>query len=187
MAAATWCLFAMGLLGACDILFFHVLGQSLRCNHDSRRELVTHVVRDMIYATLFLVVPNVAFHGAAYALFALLVVFDIGISIADFTLEKESRKRMGGLPTGEYLLHIALAVLYGAMLASIIDATVPVWLHAPTAIRFEPAAVPAALRAALAAMAVGALAAGMQDFLAVRRLMRTDVRRSEERRSFAAF
>jgi len=173
MAAATWCLFAMGMLGACDIVFFHVLGQGLRCNHDSRRELVTHALRGLIYATLFLVIPNIAFRGAAYVLLVGLLLFDVAISVTDFTLEKQSRRLMGGLPTGEYLLHIALAALYGAMLTSILTATAPAWLHAPTAIRFEPADVPTALRIALATMAIGAFTTGTQDFLAVRRLMRT--------------
>jgi hypothetical protein len=37
---------------------------------------------------------------------------------SDFMLERHSRESFGGLPSGEYVLHIILAMLFGALVMS---------------------------------------------------------------------
>lgn len=168
MTSASYLLIAIGVLGALDIAIYHTWQQQLRTRASARRELITHALRGPTYALLFLVVPNVSVEGLYAGLVLGLLVFDAGISFADFALEKESRQPMGGLPTGEYLLHSAIAILFGAMAACLVSRLGP-GLAKPTAFRVDPA-VPDAVRALLGLMACGVFASGLQDALAVRRL-----------------
>jgi hypothetical protein len=79
--------------------------------------------------------------------------------------EPASRREVGGLPGGEYLAHIVLSVLVGALLANLAAAT-PAWAAAPTALRWAPA-MPLALRAALAVLGAGCLATTLADAAAL--------------------
>ena len=95
----------------------------------------------------------------------------MAISIWDFSLESESRRELGGLPSGEYVLHMILAMVFGGLifnLAPLLYAS----LDQPTSLRYQPADVPGALRALMALMAVLVLISGLQDALAVVRLKR---------------
>jgi hypothetical protein len=167
--AATWILLFLGLLGATDIVLYHTLSHGIRKHADCRTELLVHSLRGPTYALLFGVVPNFAVHGLwAWALYGVLA-FDLWLSLWDFAIERRSRARLGGLPTGEYMLHVLLGILFGAFAAMVVAATAA---HAslPTGIVWAPAAVPDLLRWALAAMAVGVLGSGVLDAIAWRRL-----------------
>jgi hypothetical protein len=111
-------LFLLGVLGATDILLYHSISHGIREHHDSRAELFTHFLRGPTYAALFLLVPNFAFRGWWVIGLLALYLFDVGISIADFWLESGSRRGLGGLPRGEYVLHVILAMLFGALVAA---------------------------------------------------------------------
>jgi hypothetical protein len=169
MDVASWLLFALGLVGASDILFYHTLAQRIRTHAPARYELFSHACRGPVYLPLFLGIPNFAFHGVWYWTLLLLLVVDLGISVWDFSLEKQSRRALGGLPTGEYLLHVALAILFGAFVAAVLLRTWN-WHALPTRVLYEPAAVPDLLRAALAVMGVANLASGILDARAALRL-----------------
>lgn len=162
MIAATWILFVLGLLGATDIVLYHTLSHGIRKHPDCRTELLVHSLRGPTYALLFGVVPNCALHGLwTWALYALLG-FDLWLSLWDFAIERTSRARLGGLPTGEYILHVMLGILFGAFVAMVLTATAA---HAglPTAIVWQPVAVPDALRWVLMGMAAGVFASGALD------------------------
>jgi hypothetical protein len=174
--AACWLLLAIGVLGAADIFLFHVRAQHIRRHPAARRELVTHALRGPTYALLFLGASNLSFRGAWLDALVGLLALDLGVSLADFTLERESRQGLGGLPTGEYLIHIAIALLYGAMLASVARAAPELWAR-PAALVLEPVGPPV-LRLVLAAMAAGAAISSAQDALAVVRLSRPAARRA---------
>jgi hypothetical protein len=171
IAIPSYLLFAIGLLGAADILFFHTLGQRLHGHAPARAELVTHFLRGPTYALLFLAVPNVACQGAWFWALALLLAFDLAISVADFWLEPESRRALGGLPRGEYLLHVLIAMLFGALVFAVLREGASA-RHAPTALVWIEHGPPPALRLALAAMAPGVLWSGIRDLAAARRLGR---------------
>jgi phosphatidylglycerophosphate synthase len=171
MATPTYLLFALGLLGAADIMLYHTVSHGIRHHPGSQFELVTHALRGPTYALLFLLIPNVALLGWWFVLIILLFIFDLAISIADFYLEGDSRRKLGGLPPGEYVLHILLAILFGALVAGVLYEGGQ-WLWAPTAIRYQPAAVPVVLRLTLAVMAVLVLVSGIQDARAALRLGR---------------
>lgn len=169
MIAATWVLFVLGLLGATDIVLYHTLSHGIRKHADCRGELLVHAFRGPTYALLFGVVPNFRLHGLWMWALCALLLFDLWLSLWDFAVERRSRARLGGLPTGEYILHVVLGILYGAFVALVLEATVAsLWL--PTAIAYEPVAVPVLLRWNLLLMAAGVLVSGALDAAAWVRL-----------------
>jgi len=170
MASASWLLLVIGWLGALDIYAYHTRAQRIRELPSARTELVAHCLRGPTYAALFLLIPNFALHGAAFSGLLALLVFDVAISIFDFAVERESRKPVGGLPTGEYILHCVIAGLFGAFCVCVFDAGRG-WLELPTAIVFAPA-VPDPIRWLMALMSIGVAVSGAQDGLAALRLGR---------------
>ena len=171
MDVASWLLFLMGFVGAADIVFYHTLAQHLHAHPPARAELAVHSWRGPTYLLLFVLVPNFALHGAWYWTLLALLAIDLAISVCDFALEKESRRELGGLPTGEYLLHVLLAILFGGFVTAIATSTWN-WRALPTELVYAPAAVPALLRVVLAIMGIVNLASATSDGLAARRLGR---------------
>lgn len=169
MEVAPWLLFTVGVLGATDIALYHSASHGIRSHPDSRAELIVHSLRGPTYGALFLVVPNFALHGAFFWALVGLLVFDVAISIVDFAIERESREFFGGLPSGEYVLHVLIAMVFGGFVAAIFF-EVGAWAFESTAIFWQPAEVPAALRALLAIMAAVVLYSGLQDLIAAIRL-----------------
>lgn len=170
MRVASYLLLLLGALGATDIVLYHSLAHGIRQHPDARHELVVHSLRGPTYAALFLIVPNFALHGAFSWAFIGLLAFDLALSIWDFAIEGESRRFFGGLPPGEYVLHIVIAMLFGAMIAAVcFESGVSVRL--PTALVYEPA-VPIPVRLLFVAMALGVLWSGAQDAHAAWQLRR---------------
>ncbi len=153
MLIASSLLFVIGVVGAADILFFHTLKGRLVQRAECRREAIIHVARGYVYAVQFIVVPGWRLTGAWF--WALVAVFVVDIAIAAFDVweEPKSRASQGGLCSAEYLMHIALSVLVGAMLRELLGATWGDWAL-PTSI--TPTDVPFALRALGWVMAAGA-------------------------------
>jgi len=169
MLASTWILLAMGFLGAADILLFHKIAHDLHSHAPARAELITHALRGPTYAVLFAMVPNFHFEGAWFVALMAVLAFDLAISVADFWIEPTSRRALGGLPRGEYLLHVFLAMGFGALVYAVIHEG-GAGLALPTALHWIENGPPFLLRALLAVMAVGVLWSGISDALAVRRL-----------------
>lgn len=170
MAVPTYILFVLGVLGAVDILLYHSISHGIRSHHDSRLELVLHSLRGPTYAALFLLVPNFVMQGGYFWLLIGILAFDLCISLADFLVEGGSRAFLGGLPPGEYVLHVVLAMLFGALVASIFYEAGG-WATASARLAYEPAAVPALLRVVMALMAILVLVSGVMDAIAAVRLM----------------
>ena len=171
MEVATYILFVLGVLGATDILLYHSLAHGIRSHQDSRLELVLHSLRGPTYAALFILVPNFAMQGAFFWLLIAIFVFDVAISLGDFVIERASREFFGGLPTGEYVLHVILAMLFGALVTSVFY-SVGQWATMPPRFAYEPSGVPTLLRALMVFMAVLVLGSGVMDILAVQKLTR---------------
>ena len=175
MEAATYILFILGCLGATDIAIYHSFAHGIRSNPDSRSELIVHSLRGPTYALLFLLIPNVTLHGIYFWCLIALFVTDVGISIVDFALERESRRFLGGLPSGEYVLHIIMGMLFGALVTAVCFGALE-WRDLPTELAYAPAQVPDILRLVMAIMAVFVLISGIQDAIAARRLTGQSVR-----------
>jgi hypothetical protein len=162
MSTAFYLLLVMGLLGAFDVVYFHIYRCRLHLRPESQREVLWHTVRHLVYALQFLWVPHLRFHGAALLGLIALYAADVFVAWADVWEEKNSRESQGGLPRGEYLMHVVLSLLAGLYLMSTFQAVWPDRLL-PTAIHLAPPAVPAALRAWMTLMGVVALAAFAHD------------------------
>ncbi len=169
MEIPTYILFVLGCLGAMDIALFHSLAHGIRSHPDSVTELAAHSLRGPVYATLFVLIPNFILHGVFIWGVLALFLIDVAISIWDFALEQHSRRFLGGLPSGEYVLHMLMAIVFGALMASFLHGAKG-WLSAPARLLYAPAAVPIALRFVLFVMAALVLVSGMQDAIAAVRL-----------------
>jgi hypothetical protein len=153
---AFYLLLVIGHLGAFDVLYFHTLRCQLARRPECRREVLWHTIRHAVYAAQFLWVANVRFHGVALLALPLLYAVDAFVAWADVWEETESRRPQGGLPRGEYFMHIVLSVLVGLHMATVAHA---VWGDRllPTAVVLEPPSVPVLLRALMTIMGVTAL------------------------------
>jgi hypothetical protein len=154
-------LLAIGLLGALDVFFFHRRHSRITDRRDARVEAWIHVARGVVYTLQFVLIPNVRFAGAWYAAFGLLFAVDVVIAIADVLVEHDTRRSVGGLPRGEYLAHIVLSVMVGALLYSLALHTHG-WLAEPTTLALAPS-MPLELRLVLAGFAVGCIATTLGD------------------------
>jgi hypothetical protein len=161
----------MGVLGALDILLYHMLAHGLRQRPESRAELVTHFLRGPTYAALFFAVPNLRLEGAWFVALIAVLVFDFAISIADFWLEPASRASDGGLRRGEYVLHVLLAMAFGALVYAVFDEGRDA-CELATKITWLDAGPPIALRVVLGIMSPLVLITGLLDLRAVIRLGR---------------
>jgi hypothetical protein len=169
MEVATYLLFVLGLLGGLDVLFFHSIAHGIRHHSGSRTELIIHSLRGPVYALLFLGVPNFVLRGAYWWFLVGVLAIDFLITILDFLVERRSREMLGGLPTAEYILHLFMAVLFGALVMAIWLETSS-WSNGPTSIVYSPANVSWAVRVTMALMAVLVFASGCLDMVAVYRL-----------------
>ena len=171
MTVATYLLLILGVCGAIDILLYHSVSHGIRTHPDSRQELIVHSLRGPTYATLFVLVPNFALHGAFFWLLMALFAVDIVISIWDFMIERDSRAFLGGLPSGEYVLHMIIGMLFGGLVTSVC-LNAGSWAALPTHFAYAPAGVPLLLRLAMGIMALIVLYSGALDAAAAIRLGR---------------
>jgi hypothetical protein len=167
MRTVLWLLGTLGLLGAFDTVYFHEIRGQLPAHLPGLRpELKLHAGRSFIYVAVFGTLPWFAWRGAwALGLGALLVV-EIGITLADFVVEDQVRKPLGGLRPGERTTHTIMAIVYGAMIANLVPVLLA-WHGSATGLRLEPAGVPLAYRLVLTALAAGTFVSAVRDAYAV--------------------
>src|SRR5262245_56067404 len=177
MPIAATILLVLGLLGAADIAIFHSAAHGIRRHPDSKGELVLHALRGPTYALLFLAVPNLILFGWYFWVLVGLLVFDLGISIVDFWVERNSRQFLGGLPSGEYVLHVLIAILFGSFTTAVFFEGLR-WSKQPTHVVLNPDVVPLWIRVTLALMACLVLVTGFLDAMAAYRLRSQPTRRS---------
>ncbi len=154
-------LLCIGTLGAFDVFYFHRYRARITERREARAEASLHAARGVVYTLQFVAIPNVRAAGAWYAAFVALFVADVAIAIADVWVEPDTRRAVGGLPRGEYLAHIVLSVLVGALLYSLAVHTRG-WSSEPTELAWDPS-MPAWLRIALGVLAAGCLATTLGD------------------------
>lgn len=162
MEISFYLLLIVAHFGVFDVLYFHIYKCKLHLRPECRREVFWHVWRNLIYALQFVWVANLRFHGLALGLLAALYLTDIFVAWADVLEEKKSRAAQGGLPRGEYFMHIALTMLIGCYLMATFQA---VWgdRFLSTAVVYAPPAVPAILRTYMTGMGVVAFFVFIHD------------------------
>jgi hypothetical protein len=113
------------LVGAVDVLYFHLYRFRLYQRPESVYEELTHLAR----AGLFIaVVATIAFSDgspAARLAVVAMIALDLANSVLDVLLERRSRASLGGLPSFEYLLHILGTFLSGAAAALFVTQSGP--------------------------------------------------------------
>jgi phosphatidylglycerophosphate synthase len=165
-------LFSIGILGATDMSFYHSVAHGIRQHQDSKLELYIHSLRGLTYTALFIIVPNFECHGIYFWGLIAILFIDLLISIADFAIERKSREGLGGLPSGEYVLHILIAMLFGAFVTTIFLNSYH-WHARPDALNFTEEIAPRSLRLLMAIMAVVVFISGIQDLLAAFKLKKS--------------
>jgi hypothetical protein len=167
MSAVLWLLGTLGLLGAFDTLYFHEFRGQLPARLPGLSpELKLHAGRSFIYVAVFGTLPWFAWRGAWATVFAALLLAEVCVTLADFIVEDQVRKPLGGLLPGERATHTIMAIVYGAILANLLPILLD-WSRSPSGLWFEPAPVPVLLRLALTGLAVGTLVSAGRDLYAV--------------------
>jgi len=163
METAFYLLLILAHLGVFDVLYFHNYKCKLNSRPECQREVFWHVWRHLIYALQFVWVANFRFHGWALVLLAVLYLFDIFIAWSDVLEENKSRAAQGGLPRGEYFMHIVLSLLVGFYMMATFQA---VWddRNLAAAIVYAPPEVPFILRIYMMTMGVIAFGNFLYDF-----------------------
>lgn len=162
MSAAFYVLLVAGHIGVFDVIYFHQHRCRLNERPECQREVFWHVIRHAIYASQFIIIANVRFHGAALLLLATLYAVDVFVAWSDVLEETSSRGQLGGLPRGEYFMHIVLSLMIGCYLTLVVQAVWPDRLL-PTAIVIDPPPVPFVLRAYMTLMGVTAFCVFFRD------------------------
>ena len=166
MKVTLWLLAVLGIVGAFDTFYYHEWRARLPARGPrAAPELRLHAARDFFYAVIFGTLPWLAWHGVWALVFAAVLAIEIVLTMWDFLVEITVRKPLGDVYGGERITHNFMGIVYGAMIAFL----APVlwrWWAQPTALVVERSDVPAALTAALLAMAAGVFLSGLRDFYA---------------------
>jgi hypothetical protein len=180
MIAAFYILLFAGHLGVFDIIYFHWYRCRLNGRPECQREVLWHTVRHLVYAAQFIAVANLRFHGWALLILALLYSMDVFIAWSDVLEETASRRAQGGLPSGEYFMHIVLSLLIGAYFVTVIQAVWPDRLL-PIGVVIDPPRVPSILRIYMTVMGVTAIGAFFKDMAGWLRFRRISLRAKAQR------
>lgn len=158
MEPAFYLLLVIGHLGAFDVVYFHIYRCTLAKRPECHKEVFWHTVRHLIYALQFLVVANFRFYGWALLFLACLFAADVYVAWSDVWEETTSRQSQGGLPRGEYFMHIVLSLLVGSYLILVLQTVWPDRLS-DAALLVKPPHVPGLLRLYMNVMGITALLA----------------------------
>jgi len=107
----------VGTIGAIDVLYYHLYRFRLYSQPGCVAEEVTHLLRNAIFIAILLVCMQPANESWSRVMFFLFAA-DMGNSVIDVLLERKSRAGLGGLPSGEYLVHILSTFGTGVAVAS---------------------------------------------------------------------
>lgn len=166
MTTALCLLAAQGAFGAFDTLYYHEWRARLPAGGaQTRPELLLHAVRDMVYALLFALLPRYRGQGAWAGVLAVLVAFEIVITLVDFRVEDRVRAPFGGTFPGERTTHTLMAIIYGAFLGTWVPGLVSDW-SAPTGWAALGSDTPPALVVVMSLMSIGVFLSGLRDFYA---------------------
>jgi uncharacterized protein len=155
-------LLAQGVMGGVDTLLNHELIARLPQRPEARTEIGLHVVREAIWACLFAGLAWFAWHGAAAAIIAALLVAEIGITAWDEFVENRIRV----LPQNERVLHVFLTLNLGVLVALLAPLMLS-WGKQPTGLVAHGYGV---LSWVLSLLALAAGAWSLRDLFAWRRL-----------------
>lgn len=114
VVAALLALFSV--LAFVDGVLIHLVKERLHTRPESRTEHWLHTARAFAFIPALLTVFSDA-QGVWLAIGIGVLVGDEILAIADGVVERRSRRSSGGLPTGEYLIHVGVTGVHWAAIA----------------------------------------------------------------------
>jgi hypothetical protein len=166
MTVVLWLLAIQGLVGAFDTFWFHEWRARLPAGGaQTAPELKLHAWRSFLYAVIFGTLPWVAWHGWWTVVLVVVLVAEIVFTMWDFIVEIVVRKPLGDVYGGERVTHAIMGIVYGGMLAFLVQILWSWWLL-PTALVGRPMSELSLLEWALLVMALGVFLSGARDLYA---------------------
>ena len=111
------------ILGMYDGFYLHIFKYKLYEHNESRKEHVTHTIRGILFPCI-LYCCYLANGNTWFVLGLLILAADIIVTVVDAYMEGDSRSFMGGLPRGEYIIHLLVNGFHFAAIAVFIVAKV---------------------------------------------------------------
>ena len=111
MIASSWILVLFLWLSVFDGLYYHLWKFRLQEREDSKFEHITHTFRAILFIPTTILIYWVGMKGILLWAAVLVLALDLITEIVDVLSERSSRAQLGGLPSGEYLVHILLTTL----------------------------------------------------------------------------
>jgi hypothetical protein len=162
-----WLLVLQGVLAGLDTVVNHEILARLPHKPSARPELVTHVLRELIWTVLLFGLAWYAWHGAAAWLIAALLAAEVLVTCWDEFVENRSRV----LPQNERILHVFLTLNLGAIIV-VLYPLLSEWAARPTALAPRDFG---ALSWIISLFALSAAAWAVRDALAWQRLKHVSV------------
>ena len=104
------------VLAFVDGVLVHLVRHRLHTRPESRTEHLLHTARAIAFVPALMTVFADA-QGALLVTGIMVLLVDEGLAMADAIVERRSRRALGGLATGEYLLHLGLTGTHWAAIA----------------------------------------------------------------------
>jgi hypothetical protein len=143
-------LIAHGLIGGADVIVNHEMIAKLPSRAGVGMEQILHSTRELLFATLFLALAWLEWHGLAAMFIAALVLLELAVSALDTVIEWEIRV----LPASERVMHFLLFINMGIVIA-LLGRTLLQWWHLPTQLLRTDYGFASAMLSALALLALG--------------------------------
>lgn len=106
----------IAVVGAIDVLWFHLYRHRLYARPASFSENVTHLLRHLLFLALTLGLLS----GAGKPFLIGVLVVDLVNNVVDLALERESRRSLDGLSPLESVLHGVASVGMGTVLLAVV-------------------------------------------------------------------
>ncbi|MEW6058262.1 MAG: hypothetical protein AB1540_16790 [Bdellovibrionota bacterium] len=103
------------VVGGVDMIYYHLYKFKLYKQPSARGEMITHLARDLIMGIGVFIFVRYTPKGGWFYFVGFLLVLDLINSVVDVLMESKSRAPLGGLPRGEYLVHILGTFIVGTI------------------------------------------------------------------------
>ena len=108
------------LVGSFDAAYYHDKKYSLHLHSESIKEHLYHTIRVICYPFIIFSLFYKNFDGIIIWIGILTIIIDTIFFMLDVFEEKNSRKKWGGLPHGEYITHLISNTLHYCAITTIL-------------------------------------------------------------------
>lgn len=104
-------LIVFAVLSLLDGVYLHLIVYRLPEHSESKFEHLTHTLRAILFLPIILTTFYWNLSGPMLLFSTAIIIVDLIIEAIDVISERRSRKNIGGLSDGEYLLHVTLTTM----------------------------------------------------------------------------